>query len=140
MKPLRLGSVFATVLISFAVIFAGTRATQSAASLPATLPAPHLGYGVNVRHNLDLVPTGFDWIKIYEDELAGLPAGALGYHVLLRANALGYPASISSYVQHITDLVTANAARLTAIEIGNEPNMAWSWGGQAVSPENYARL
>ena len=140
LKTLRLGSVFTAVLISLAFIFAGSRADRSAASLPIALPAPHLGYGINVRHNLNLVPTGFDWIKIYEDELAGLPAGALGYHVLLRVNALGYPASISSYVQHITDLVTANAARLTAIEIGNEPNMSWSWGGQAVSPENYAQL
>jgi hypothetical protein len=86
------------------------------------------------------VPAGFDWIKIYEDELTRLPAGAWGYHVLLRVNALGYPASISSYVQHVIDLVRANAARLTAIEIGNEPNLYWSWGGQDVNPENYARL
>ncbi len=139
-KTLRLGSVFTSVLISFAALFIGLRNTSLAASPPAALPAPHLGYGVNVRHNLDLVPAGFDWIKIYEDELAGLPAGALGYHVLLRVNALGYPTSITSYVQHVANLVTANAARLTAIEIGNEPNMSWSWGGQAVNPENYARL
>ena len=82
LKTLRLGSVFTAVLISLAFIFAGSRADRSAASLPAALPAPHLGYGINVRHNLNLVPTGFDWIKIYEDELGGLPAGATGLAAL----------------------------------------------------------
>jgi hypothetical protein len=140
MKIVRVGSSLTIVLISIAVLFGGLQQARSALGSPGILPAPHLGYGINVRHNLNLVPAGFDWIKIYEDELGGLPAGPLGDHVLLRVNAVGYPASITNYVQHVTDLVTANAARLTAIEIGNEPNMSWSWGGQPVSPENYARL
>ena len=108
---------------------------------PAALPAPHLGYGVNLRRNLDLAgPLGFDWIKIYEDQLAGLPTGPFTYHVLLRIAADGYPASMAAYLQHVTAIVSDNLHRIDAVEIGNEPNTTLSWGQQAVSPENYARL
>jgi hypothetical protein len=49
MNTLRLGSVFTTVLISFAVIFIGLRNTSAAVSLPATSDSPAMA---SLRHNI----------------------------------------------------------------------------------------
>lgn len=130
------------IAIVIAGLFVGLALQSTSAAGPAAaLPAPHLGYGVNLRRNLDLAgPLGFDWIKIYEDQLAVLPTGPFTYHVLLRIAADGYPASMAAYVQHVTAVVSGNLSRIDAVEIGNEPNTTSGWGYQAVSPENYARL
>lgn len=102
---------------------------------------PHIGYGINVWNNIDLAqPLGFDWVKIYEDNPSILATIPLTTHVLLRVTADGYPASLAGYVQHVSDLVSANQDVVDAVEIGNEPNVRWSWGDQSVSPEQYARL
>ena len=114
-KTLRLGSVFASVLISFAVIFIGLRATRSAASLPTTLPAPHLGYGLNVWGQPQLATgLGFNWIKLFE-EAGPPPATTLPYKVLYRVFVDGYPASLSTYLQHIHDLAQAGLGQSACV-------------------------
>src|SRR5512136_3089081 len=114
MKTLRLGSVLAAVLISFAVIFLGLRAARSAAGLPAALPAPHLGYGLNVWDRPQIAAgLGFNWIKLFE-EAGPPPTTALPYQVLYRVFVDGYPASLSTYLQHIHDLAEAGLGKVRA--------------------------
>ena len=85
---------------------------------------PHVGYGINVWNNLDLArPLGFDWVKVYEDNPSILATMPLTMNVLLRVTADGYPASLAGYVQHVSDLVSANHEVIDAVEIGNEPNV-----------------
>jgi hypothetical protein len=142
MKTLRLGSVFTAVLISLAVIFVGSQAARSAAGLSTTLPAPHLGYGLNVWGQPQIATgLGFDWLKLFE-EAGPPPATALPYKVLYRVFVEGYPASLGTYLQHIHDLVQAGLGKVQAYEIGNEPNLSGDgfWGDQSVNPEAYAEL
>jgi len=142
MKTLRLGSVLTAVLISFAVIFLGLRATRPAAGLPAALPAPHLGYGLNVWDQPQIAAgLGFNWIKLFE-EAGPPPTTTLPYKVLYRVFVDGYPASLSAYLQHIHDLAEAGQGKVHAYEIGNEPNLSGDgfWGNQSVNPEAYAEL
>ncbi len=109
---------------------------------PTTLPAPHLGYGLNVWGQPQLATgLGFDWIKLFE-EAGPPPATTLPYKVLYRVFVDGYPASLSTYLQHIHDLAQAGLGKVHAYEIGNEPNLSGDgfWGSQNVNPEAYAEL
>jgi len=109
-----------------------------------TLPPPHLGYGVNVRANLDMAAAlGFEWVKLYEDVIASpdlFPPEAERYHVLYRLRADGQPTSTAVYLAHVAQIVTAGLGRVAAYEIGNEPNIRQFWGEQNPSPEHYAHL
>lgn len=109
-----------------------------------TLPPPHLGYGVNVRANLDMAAAlGFEWVKLYEDVIASpdlFPPETERYHVLYRLRADGQPTSTAVYLAHVAQIVTAGLGRVAAYEIGNEPNIRQFWGEQNPSPEHYAHL
>ncbi|HLF28492.1 MAG TPA: hypothetical protein VJG32_19330 [Anaerolineae bacterium] len=138
--PLRLATRIAGVSLALLAL-----ATIRAQADP--LPPPHLGYGVNVRLNVDRAQgLGFEWLKLYEADYLfpspnDFPAEAATYHILYRVKAEGWPASIENYVEHIRQVVQAGKTKnVKAYEIGNEPNIKPMWGEQTVSPENYARL
>jgi hypothetical protein len=143
-KTLRLGSVFAVVLILIAALFSGLQLTRSALGSTDTLPAPHLGYGLNIRQNLNMAQgMGFDWIKIYEDNWPSpnaLPTGSENYRILYRMKAEGQPVSLDAYLAHVRDLVLAGRGKIHAYEVGNEPNLWMFWGQQSPNPGNYGRL
>jgi hypothetical protein len=149
MKVLRAGSILAIVLISIAALFSGLQHTRSALGSPAALPAaqapaPHLGYGLNIRQNLNMAQgMGFDWIKLYEDNWpspSAFPAGAENYRVLYRVKAEGQPVSLDVYLAHVRDLALAGRGKIRAYEVGNEPNLWMFWGKQAPDPGRYGRL
>jgi hypothetical protein len=148
-KALRAGSSLAIVLISIAALFGGLWKIRSALGSPDVLPAPqlpapHLGYGLNIRLNLSMAQgMGFEWIKLYEDWLPdpnALPAGASRYHILYRLKAEGQPVSLDTYLAHVREVALAGRGKIQAYEIGNEPNLWMFWGQQAPNPERYARL
>jgi hypothetical protein len=151
MKILRVSGVFITVLFSLVIIFSGVQLSRSAVGRPATLltaqitatlPAPHLGYGLNVWDQPQLAAgLGFDWIKLFE-EAGPPPTTSLPYKVLYRVFVDGYPADLTAYLQHIHDLAQAGLGKVQAYEIGNEPNLRGQgfWGSQNVNPEAYADL
>ena len=139
MKRLRLLSLFA-----FALTLSVLASSGPNASLSQALPPPHLGYGLNIRANIDMADgLGFDWIKLYEDLYASpndFPAKAAQYHVLYRVKAEGQPFSLDVYLAHVQKLALAGRGKVNAYEIGNDPNLGIFWGGQNPNPEQYGRL
>ncbi|HEY4721986.1 MAG TPA: hypothetical protein VII92_09080, partial [Anaerolineae bacterium] len=142
MKRLRLLGLFA--FASTLIVLASSGPGISRSKAMPDLPAPHLGYGFNIRHNLDMADgLGFDWIKLYEDLYPSpddFPAKAAQYHVLYRVKAEGQPFSLDVYLAHVQQLVLAGRGKVNAYEIGNEPNLGMFWGGQNPNPEQYGRL
>jgi hypothetical protein len=125
------------------VLMTGILARPRSVSTTA-LPAPHLGYGLNVRSNLDMAAgLGFEWIKLYEDIYASpqdFPPEAARYHILYRVRMEGQPVSTDQYLEHVRQLALAGRGKVRAYEIGNEPNLWMFWGQQDPNPERYARL
>ena len=136
------------VLIGLVVVaFVAIHARIATRAKADPLPPPHLGYGANVRLNVDMLDgLGFDWVKLYEADYLfptpnDFPPEALQYNILYRVKAEGWPASIQNYTEHVKQLVSMGRARgVKAYEIGNEPNIKPMWGEQNVNPEKYADL
>jgi hypothetical protein len=103
-------------------------------------PAPHLGYGLNVRDpaNIDslFAPLGFEWIKLYEQYNA-LPEERLPYKVLYRIQLNGPPVDLATWGDHVATIAQAGRGLVEAYEIGNEPNQSWQWGHQVPDPDEY---
>jgi hypothetical protein len=154
MKIIRLGSSIAIVLILTAALWGSLSFTRSALGSPGALPAvhvtepqtpaPHLGYGLNIRQSLTMAQgMGFEWIKLYEDNWPSpnaLPAGAENYRILYRVKAEGQPFSLDAYLAHVRELALAGRGKIHAYEIGNEPNLWMFWGQQSPDPGRYGRL
>jgi hypothetical protein len=140
MKFSRLFLTLALALVG--VLLIRTDIPQLIAANP--LPNPHLGYGLNIRRNLEMSQgMGFDWIKLYEDEWpspSAFPTGSESYRILYRVKAEGQPTSLDTYLAHVRDLVLAGRGKIHAYEVGNEPNLWMFWGQQSPNPGNYGRL
>jgi polysaccharide biosynthesis protein PslG len=50
------------------------------------------------------------------------------------------PASAGDYADFLGALATHLRGKVAAYELWNEPNLAWEWGNQRPSPEQYAQL
>src|SRR3972149_5416383 len=139
MKRLRLLGLFA--FASTLIVLASSGPGISRSKAMPDLPAPHLGYGFNIRHNLDMADgLGFDWIKLYEDLYPSpddFPAKAAQYHVLYRVKAEGQPFSLDVYLAHVQQLVLAGRGKVKAYEIGNERNLGMFWGGANTNPAQH---
>jgi hypothetical protein len=105
-----------------------------------TPPAPHLGYGLNLRDpaHLDTLyaPLGFEWVKLYE-QYDARPDERLPYKVLYRIQLDGPPADLATWGDHVEALAQAGLGLVEAYEIGNEPNQSWQWGNQVPDPDAY---
>lgn len=126
-----------TVVLAVGALLALSRMLTAARQTPA----PHLGYGVNVRalaHLDDLfAPLGFEWVKLYE-QYDALPASRLPYKVLYRIQLDGPPGDLAAWGDHVAQIAQAGRGRVEAYEIGNEPNQSWQWGGHVPDPAEYA--
>jgi len=96
-------------ILGLAALAFGILAASRAQAEP--LPPPHLGYGANVRLNVERADgLGFDWIKLYEADYLfpsplDFPPEAQAYNILYRVKAEGWPASIENYIAHVQQLV-----------------------------------
>ncbi len=98
-------------------------------STPTPIPAPHLGYGIhwapNTRANPALVDAlGMDWVKVYDLGDAGLFPGK---RILYRID-FKWPTDWTAFraeaASRAKDLI---GTTITAVEIGNEPNLVNEW-------------
>ncbi|MGF1507429.1 MAG: hypothetical protein ACFB51_20235 [Anaerolineae bacterium] len=82
-----------------------------------------------------LIDMGLDWVKLYDtNQIADYP----GFKVLYRVDMRGYPADIDGWERGLYDLATELRNRgVDAVEIGNEPNLGFEWGGQRPNPEQF---
>ena len=111
--------------------------------LSTTLPAPHLGYGLNVRElgTIDaLVPTlGFEWVKLWE-AYSGLPPQALPYDVLYLIGCDEAIDDLDAWGDHVQAIAEAGKGIVKAYEICNEPNVARSWNYDPPDPARFAEV
>ena len=106
-------------------------------------PAPHLGYGVNVRLEENITPLftplGFGWIKLWE-EYQDVPTRRLPAQVLFTLDCDGMPADLNRWGEHISQIVGAGRGFVEAYEICNEPNLDRFWNGAAPDPGQYVQM
>lgn len=107
-------------------------------------PAPHLGYGINVRkidRAPDLVqPLGFEWIKLWEEYSDDVKTD-LPYNVLYNISCGAYVDDPEGWGDRVTAVVRASAGQVDAYEICNEPNVKnASWGGNEPDPERFTEM
>ena len=125
MRSLRLNAIQAVAAVSLGLI--ATLLAQPRLASTTALPPPHLGYGLNVRANLDMAEgLGFEWIKLYEDNFPSpkvFPPAASHYHSLYRIRAEGQPVSLDQYLEHVRQLALDGRGKVRAYEIGNELNL-----------------
>src|SRR5439155_12764687 len=95
--------------------------------------ARHIGYGISVAPFVQSRPDllnamGMDWVKVYDtSQLNDYP----DQHVLYRVNVPGNPNDYDGWEQGLPNLARELAAHgVTAVEIGNEPNLSFEWGGR----------
>ncbi|MBI5930242.1 MAG: hypothetical protein HY862_13100 [Chloroflexi bacterium] len=103
-------------------------------SIAATIPRPHLGYGIHVAPNttVDLGwvdRLGMDWVKVYTDNEAGYYRNK---KVLFRYDLI-YPGDNGNWSEFKAG-VRARALKLVdlgveAVEVHNEPNLQAEWPG-----------
>jgi hypothetical protein len=111
-----------------------------------SLPSPHLGYGLNVRHEGSVdplfAPLGFDWVKLWEEyeEDGDPPAERLPYKVLFAIECPGVPADLELWGNHVEQIARAGLGFVEAYEIGNEPNVRNFWGEAAPDPAQYVQV
>ena len=113
-------------------------------------PAPHLGYGINVRFP-DRIPSlvtplGFEWVKLWE-EYGSLPDDPLPQKVLYNITCGPYVepyiyyGDLSAWRDHVRAVATLGRDRVHAYEICNEPNVRnANWAGQAPDPQAFTAL
>jgi len=119
-------TLLATILLAGAGLLP---ATPAQAQSGATLPPPHLGYGIHVAPHTNVSPAlvdqlRFDWVKIYEE---GQAAAFPGKRILLRMD-LPWPENWDAFRASVRQRAAAAAAiGVDAIEVHNEPNLAMEW-------------
>ncbi len=115
--------------------------------LDFTMPAPHLGYGVNVRQQDRipelLPPLGFDWLKLW-DEYPGsrLPLkDDVPYRILYNIGCGAYINDLAGWRTYVRSVAQAGLESVDAYEICNEPNVRnANMGGYAPNPERFTEL
>ncbi len=110
------------LLIGVCLYFPGD--SRAAPSVP-----PHLGYGVHFAPNTPANPAlvsalGMDWVKIYEPDQAGLFPGK---KILYRMD-LNWPNDWALFRAQVADRARVLiGSPITAVEVGNEPNLINEW-------------
>src|SRR5262245_9000082 len=91
---------------------------------------PHLGYGIHIAPNTNVNPSlvdqlGMDWVKIYEPgQVGAFPGKRILYRMDLR-----WPGDWNQFKGDVANRARALAGlKITAVEIGNEPNLINEWG------------
>jgi hypothetical protein len=112
--------------------------------LDFTMPAPHVGYGVNVRELSRIPqlvdPLGFEWVKLW-DEYGGFPTSVLPQKVLYNVACGAYVNDLNAWRSRIRSAAQAGLGRVQAYEICNEPNVRGSgWGGNTPDPARFAQM
>ena len=107
-------------------------------------PAPHLGYGVNVREISRIPglvePLDFEWVKLW-DEYSGLPTTPLAQSVLYNVSVGAHVNDLNGWRLRIRSVVQAGAGKVQAYEIGNEPNVRNpNWGDNSPDPQRMTEL
>ena len=99
-------------------------------------PAPHLGYGINVRSQAHIDPLfttlGFDWLKLWE-EYDTIPTMRYPYQVLLLIDCYQRSGDLTEWEDAVRATATAGKGLVEAYEICNEPNHA-EWLNKGVDP------
>ncbi len=117
--------------------------------LHAVQPAPHLGYGLNVRNmeNIEELakPLDFEWIKLWEEYMPSdldppVPQSSLPSKVLYLINCGGYINDLQAWGAHVDDIAQAGLGIVDAYEICNETNVYTFWDGLAPDPRRYAEM
>lgn len=108
----------------------------------ASLPEPHLGYGIHLDPNVPVDPAivdrmGMDWVKLYADhQLGQFP----NKRILYRQD-MDYPSDWNAFRDWLAGRVRIlQAAGVDAIEIHNEPNLAIEWGGRIPNAVQYTEM
>ena len=93
------------------------------------IPAPHLGYGVHIAPHTNVNPAlvdqlRMDWVKLYE---VGQISRYSGKRVLFRMD-LPWPENWDAFRSSVHQRAVELAANgVDAIEVHNEPNLAFEW-------------
>jgi hypothetical protein len=99
------------------------------------------GYGISVGPHLPSRPDllnrmNMNWVKLYDTvQIDDYPNHAVLYRVDMR----GYPQDIDGWERGLYDLAAQLQRQgVVAVEIGNEPNLGFEWGGNPPNPEQFA--
>ncbi len=108
------------------------------------MPAPHLGYGINLRlpqQNASLVPPlGFDWVKLRQ-ETSEVPAAPLPQKVLYNVACGAYVNDLGQWGNAIGAIAQAGLGKVQAYEICDEPNVRGAdWAVSAPDPGRFAQM
>jgi len=136
--PSRFALVAAAVLVALLVTVAFSVQPSPAGGVGRPR---HLGYGISVGPHLAVSPSllpgmGFDWVMVYDTaQLQKFP----GVRVLYRSDVRGYPSNIASWEKDLHNLARQLRAQgVSAVAIGNEPNLSAEWGNTYPDPAHYA--
>jgi hypothetical protein len=101
-----------------------------------SLPTPHLGYGINVRHQEHIdslfAPMGFDWLKLWE-EYTAVPATRHPHQVLLLIDCYQRSGNLTEWEDDVRAIAAAGKGLIEAYEVCNEPNLA-EWLNKGADP------
>ncbi len=114
---------------------------------PPERPAPHLGYGINVRQS-ELIsslvtPLGFEWVKLWEEYGVAPPTATLAVtqNVLYLIHCDGPDLDdMVAWDAHVARVARAGRGNIQAYEICNEPNVARFWNGRPPDPALYTQM
>jgi len=114
------------------------------------LPAPHLGYGMNVRRydraNALVAPLEFEWIKLWEEYMrqeydALMPPEKLPYHTLYLIECKeDRITDLAVWGDHVETIARAGLGKVAAYEICNEPNLDAFWNETPPDPARFAEM
>lgn len=113
------------------------RAGPRPPTAPASLPDPHLGYGMNVRNREHVdslfAPLDFGWLKLWEEYDPRVPDTRYPYQVLFLIDCTGRPDDLEAWGDDVEAIAAAGEGFVEAYEICNEPNRR-AWLNKDLSP------
>jgi hypothetical protein len=126
-----------TIAVALVVVASGLCPVPSSARPASGIAfSPHLGYGINVRHQDKVgslfAPLGFEWLKLWE-EYGPLPTTRYPYQVLFLIDCYGRSGDLEAWRSDVRALAIAGKGLVEAYEICNEPNFA-QWVNRGVDP------
>lgn len=119
--------------ITFILIVIAAVVSRATAPAEAAGAGRHIGYGISVAPHVPSRPDllnamGMDWVQIYStSQLGHYP----GQHVLYRVDIPYADPNYDEWERGLPNLARELAAAgVDAVQIGNEPNLAFEWRGQ----------
>ena len=105
------------------------------------MPPPHLGYGINIGPHSEVPYStvralNVDWVKLYDvPQLNRYPGMRVLYRLDIRPRS-----DLENFRREVMERAREVAALgVSAIEVGNEPNLVIEWPG-GPNPQQYARM